>query len=201
MRRLVVATHNPGKQREIEARLKALDCKVLALADIGEPIEIVEDASTFEGNALKKARAVANATGLPALADDSGLEVEALGNKPGVHSARYGGPELDDRGRCAHLLRALAHVPPRDRTARFRAVLVYLEPGSGSKPRMFNGVVDGRIGLEQKGEHGFGYDPVFVPNGYREPMAVLGPEIKARISHRAQALDAFVRFYESLALS
>jgi XTP/dITP diphosphohydrolase len=196
MRRLVVATHNPGKQREIEDRLKAIDCEVLALANIDNSIDILEDTNTFEGNALKKARAVANLTGLPALADDSGLEVDALGNEPGVHSARYGGPGLDDEGRCAHLLRALAHVPPKDRTARFRAVLVYLEPGS--EPRVFNGVVEGKIGLEQRGDHGFGYDPVFVPVGYRDPMAVLGPEIKARISHRAQALDAFVRFYESL---
>ncbi len=193
MKRVIIATRNRGKLKELKERLESLDCEVTSLADFNDRFEVEEDADTFEGNALKKARAVFELTGLPTLADDSGLEVDALERKPGVHSARYGGSGLDDSGRCELLLNELAHVPPQKRTARFRAALVYLAPGES--PVTFHGDVEGRIGLELSGEHGFGYDPVFIPEGYRDTMAALGPEIKGRISHRAKALDAFVDYF------
>jgi XTP/dITP diphosphohydrolase len=193
VKHLVVATHNQGKLKEIRERLSDLNCRVTSLADYDTPFDIVEDADTFEGNALKKARAVVELTGRPALSDDSGLEVDALGGAPGVHSARYGG--LDDRGRYQRLLQALADIPDERRTARFRAAIVYLEPGGD--PEFFDGVVNGVIGHEARGDHGFGYDPVFIPEGHQDPMAVLGPEIKSHISHRARALDAFLAYYSA----
>lgn len=195
MNRIVVATHNRGKLREIRQRLEQLSCDVMCLADFDDPFDIVEDADSFEGNARKKARVVAAKTGLPTLADDSGLEVDALGGRPGVYSARYGGDDLNDQARYTLLLEELAGVVSEERTARFRVALVFVEPKGGE--HLFEGTVEGRIATVPRGTHGFGYDPVFVPNGYDAPMAKLGPDIKRRISHRAQALDAFAAWFES----
>ena len=191
--RLIVATGNSGKLKEIRARL-ASAVEVKGLRDLDSNIEIVEDADSFEGNALKKVTAVFDVIRLPCLSDDSGLEVDALDGRPGVHSARFGGPGLSDAGRCEYLLKQLTKIPEQRRTARFRAVLAYLAPGKD--PVFFHGTLEGRIATAPAGTHGFGYDPVFIPNGYDRPLAVLGPELKARISHRALALDKFQAFMQ-----
>jgi len=190
--RLVVATQNQGKLVEIRELLADLPFEIGSLADLDQPVEIVEDADTFAGNAIKKAEAVVTLTGQPALADDSGLEVDILGGRPGVRSARYGGEGLDDGDRCQRLLTELFMVPDVRRAARFRCAMAYLEPDGA--PRMFYGVLDGRIAVNPAGEHGFGYDPVFIPDGHERTLAELGPEVKNGISHRARALSAFARW-------
>ncbi|MCP4198670.1 MAG: RdgB/HAM1 family non-canonical purine NTP pyrophosphatase [Proteobacteria bacterium] len=196
MKRLIVATKNAGKVREIQYRLSALDIEVSSLLDEASNISIVEDADTFVGNAIKKAVTTAAAANRPALADDSGLEVDALDGRPGIYSARYGGENLDDKGRYELLLKELAEVPEKKRAARFQAALAFVEPGT--EPRIFEGTVEGKIAFSPAGTNGFGYDPIFVPSGYDVTIASLGPEIKNRISHRGKALDAFVRWLTSL---
>lgn len=191
MKRIVVATRNSGKLAEIERRISDLGWVISSLADFDDDLEIVEDADTFEGNAVKKARAAFDAFGCPSLSDDSGLEVDALDGRPGVYSARYGGESLDDKGRNLHLLQELAHVPSPLRTARFRAVIAFCP--DRDETTLFHGVLEGTIALSPAGAHGFGYDPVFVPRGYEQTLAALGPQIKGRISHRAKALNDFVR--------
>jgi XTP/dITP diphosphohydrolase len=193
--RLVVATKNNGKLAEMRDELRAIGFEPVSLRDLPREIEIIEDAPTFAENAAKKALAVVGACGCPALADDSGLEVDALGGAPGVLSARYGGEGLDDAGRTAKLLEALAGVPERERAARFRCAIAFAEPGR--EPRIFEGVFEGRIGFSPVGSHGFGYDPVFVPRGYGITLAEIPPDEKRRVSHRAKALAAFAAWVRS----
>ncbi|MCP4675429.1 MAG: RdgB/HAM1 family non-canonical purine NTP pyrophosphatase [Deltaproteobacteria bacterium] len=192
MKRLIVATKNKGKIVELRSRLESLGFEVCSLIDLDNEITIVEDADTFAGNAIKKATTVCEATDCPALADDSGLEVDALGGRPGVRSARYGGEGLDDRARFELLLSEIRDVPINERSARFRASIAFIEPGGS--PKVFDGTLEGNIAFEPSGSHGFGYDPVFIPKGFEQTLATLGPEIKNRISHRAKALDTFVKF-------
>jgi len=193
--RLVIATKNAGKVAELRDLLGALGFDVLPLHDLPDAPEIVEDAGTFSGNAAKKAIAVAAAYGCAALGDDSGLEVDALGGAPGVLSARYGGEGLSDVARNDLLLEALRDVPAPARTARFRCALAFAAPGASA--RMFEGVFPGRIAFTPRGRHGFGYDPVFVPDGYDVSLAEIPPEEKRRMSHRARALAAFAHWVES----
>jgi len=193
--RLVIATKNAGKVAELRELLGALGFDALSLRDLEDAPEIVEDADSFSGNALKKALAVAAAYGCAALADDSGLEVDALGGAPGVLSARYGGEGRSDADRNALLLEALRDVPAAARAARFRCALAFVEPGA--EARTFEGVFPGRIAFAPSGRHGFGYDPIFVPDGYRVSLAEIPPDEKRRVSHRAQALAAFARWVES----
>jgi XTP/dITP diphosphohydrolase len=195
MLRLVVATRNPGKVAEIEEAVRGLGFDVRSLLDMAAPVEIAEDADTFAGNAVLKATAVSDAYGCRALADDSGLVVDALGGGPGVRSARYGGEGLDDRARCTLLLRELEQVPDALRTARFRCALAYREPGAA--PVVFEGVFEGRISRAPAGDGGFGYDPVFVPEGGERTLAQLPLTEKKRISHRAKALSAFAAWLRS----
>ena len=190
MKKLLVATRNPGKTSEIRQKLAPRGFEVLSLLDSGLDISVVEDEESFSGNAIKKAVAVSRATGGPALADDSGLEVRALGGAPGVWSARYGGEALSDRQRCEKLLAELAEATPENRSARFCSVLAYAEPKKA--PVIFEGMLTGSIALALAGDLGFGYDPIFIPEGYDKTLAELGPHIKNRISHRAKALDAFI---------
>ena len=191
MKRLIVATNNQGKLLEIKRRLTNPDLEISSLADFAEQIEVIEDADTFEGNAVKKACEASAKFDCPALSDDSGLEVDALGGSPGVFSARYGGQGLDDRGRYLHLLEELKDIPSNERTARFRAAVAFVLPGL--PPAVYHGTLEGAIALAPSGTHGFGYDPVFIPSGYERTLAELGPEIKGAISHRAAALEGFVR--------
>jgi XTP/dITP diphosphohydrolase len=193
--RLVIATKNAGKVAEVRDLLEALGFDVVSLRDLPDPPEIVEDADSFVGNASKKALAVAAAYGCAALADDSGLEVDALGGAPGVLSARYGGDGLSDPARNLLLLEALAGVPTPARTARFRCALAFAAPGVA--PEVFEGIFHGRIALAPSGTNGFGYDPIFLPDGYDVTLAEIPPAEKRRVSHRAQALAAFSRWVES----
>lgn len=189
MDNLLVATNNPGKIREYEALLADLPVEITFPGQEGLDMEVAETGDTFEENARLKAVAFAQASGLLTLADDSGLEVDALGGAPGVHSARYAGPGASDEDRYRKLLAALADVPPDRRSARFRCVVAVAQPDGAVYTA--DGVCEGQIGFEPRGEHGFGYDPVFLVQGYDGlTMAELDPEVKNRISHRARAARA-----------
>jgi XTP/dITP diphosphohydrolase len=181
--RLLFATTNAGKLRELRG-LVGDAVEVVSLADLPPLPDVVEDEGTLEGNALKKAREYARATGLPALADDSGLFVDALGGRPGVHSARYA--PGDDRARYEKLLTELSGVPDEKRTASFRCALALVKPGGGES-KVEVGRCEGRIGHAPSGTHGFGYDPVFIVSDKGRTMAELAAEEKSAVSHRGAA--------------
>ncbi|MBC12847.1 MAG: non-canonical purine NTP pyrophosphatase, RdgB/HAM1 family [Rhodothermaceae bacterium] len=186
--RLVLATRNPGKVAELQARLGPLGVDLVSAADLGAP-EVVEDADTLRGNADKKARALARHTGLPALADDTGLEVDALGGAPGVYSARFAGPDADDAANRRKLIADLDGIA--DRAARFRTVLVFVD--RDGQALAFDGVCEGVITEGEVGDGGFGYDALFRPaDGDGRTFAQMSTAEKNRISHRGRALDAFV---------
>ncbi len=184
-RRLLLATNNAGKIREIRELLDGCGWEIVTPRDLGLSLDVVEDGTTYEQNARKKAEAFAAAAGLPALADDSGIEVDALEGRPGLHSARYGGPDMSERDQCELVLRELAGVADERRTARFRAVVVVA--GLDGAPA-FEGVIEGRITHEIRGEGGFGYDPIFQPLGFDITTAEMPREEKNKISHRARAV-------------
>lgn len=186
MRRLVLATHNRHKAEELRALLRTTDIEVLTLDAFPQVGEIEEDNPTLEGNALKKARQVFRLTGMPSLADDTGLEVDALGGAPGVHSSRYAGPGATYADNVRKLLQELKDVPPHRRTARFRCVLAFVAPHNVE--RVVEGECRGTILHEPRGLHGFGYDPVFLPDGFTETFAEMNAATKNRISHRGEAL-------------
>lgn len=184
---LLVATHNAGKLREFQALLAPLELVSAATATPG--LTVKETGRTFAENAALKARAFAQASGLITLADDSGLEVDALGGAPGVLSARYGGPHLDDQGRCRLLLEALRPFPePARRGARFRCCLVAWAPDG--RHCQAEGACEGLIAHNPAGEEGFGYDPLFFVPEHHQTMAQLAPQVKNEFSHRARALRA-----------
>ncbi|MCM8746643.1 RdgB/HAM1 family non-canonical purine NTP pyrophosphatase [Thermomicrobium sp. CFH 73360] len=183
--RIVVATANPGKIRELRALLPSCFEAVTA-GELGIKLP-PETADTFAENALIKARAAAQSSGLVALADDSGLEVDALGGRPGVHSAHYAGEGATDRDNIQRLLKELRGVPLERRTARFRAVIALVAPDG--REALAEGVVEGRIIEEPRGESGFGYDPIFQPLGSEHTFAEMSAEEKNQRSHRAQALQ------------
>ena len=184
-RRLVVASLNRAKVRELVALLGEIPYVIVPLADVPGATLPEETAETYEGNALLKARAVARLEGDVVLADDSGLEVDALGGAPGVHSARFGGPGLDDAGRTALLLERLRDVPPERRTARFRCVIALV--GDTAPARTVEGVVEGLIAPAPRGNAGFGYDPVFFHPGFGRTFGELTETEKSGVSHRALA--------------
>ena len=183
--RLVVASRNRAKVRELIALLGDIPYRVVPLADVPGAMLPEETAETYEGNALLKARAAAAIEGEVALADDSGLEVDALGGAPGLHSARFGGPGLDDTGRTALLLERLRGIPPERRTARFRCVIVIVARTGGA--RTVEGVVEGLISDAPRGTGGFGYDPVFFHPALGRTFGELSEAEKSRVSHRALA--------------
>lgn len=194
--RLVLASGNRGKLAELRGLLGDLPLSLQALGDFtAEAAE--ETAPSFVENAILKARHAAAASGLPALADDSGLEVDALGGAPGVHSARYAGPAADDAANRARLLQQLVDVPADRRTARFRCLLVYLRHAADPWPQIFSGTWEGRIALVEAGQHGFGYDPLFWLPEHGCTAAQLEPADKARVSHRAQAAQALRVFLQA----
>lgn len=184
--RLVVATRNPGKVREIQAILADLPLEILSLADFPDLPDVAETGDTFEENAALKARAICQATGLLTLADDSGLEVDALGGAPGVYSSRFAGPTATDADRNTILLQKLRGVPPPQRTARFVAAVAIASPEGWVHTT--RATCEGQIALAPRGQHGFGYDPVFLLPDRGVTMAELPPEEKNQISHRARAL-------------
>ena len=196
--RILVATMNAGKLREYERLLDDVPgLELETMASIAQKVDVDEDRDTFAGNALKKATEIAKLAGMPCLADDSGLEVDALGGRPGVYSARYAGEDASDAQNNAKLLDELSDTADQQRTARFRCAIAVVDE-SGSELATVDGACEGRIGREPRGTHGFGYDPLFVPDGYTQTMAELGPETKNEISHRAQAAAKLVPFLRQL---
>jgi XTP/dITP diphosphohydrolase len=196
--RILIATMNAGKLREYERLLADVPgLELETMASLSEPVEVVEDCDTFVGNARKKATEVAAAAGVPCLSDDSGLEVDALGGGPGVHSARYSGEGATDASNNAKLLEELSDVADDARTARFQCAIVVVD-ADGRELAVAEGACEGRIGRELRGAHGFGYDPLFVPDGYTETMAELGPDTKNEISHRAKAAAKLVPLLQQL---
>ena len=186
-RRVVLATGNPGKLREMRAILASHDLEVVAQADLGIAPP-VEDGDSFVANALLKARHASEIAGLPVIADDSGIEVDALGGRPGIHTARYAGPDADERANNAKLLMELAGMPREKRTARYRCAMVFLRGAGDPAPIIAEASWEGRIGLERRGMGGFGYDPLFIVEGGSITAAEMGPEEKNRVSHRGRAL-------------
>ena len=183
---LLIATHNPGKVREYRELLRGLDLPLVSLSDVGIAREVAETGETFAENAWLKARAYAALSGLLTLSDDSGLEVDALGGAPGIHSARYGGDACpDDAARVNLLLSNLQGIPWAQRTARFRCVIALQHP-QGAEVSVA-GAVAGMIQYTPQGKDGFGYDPVFYLPSLRRTMAQLPLDEKNRISHRANA--------------
>jgi XTP/dITP diphosphohydrolase len=190
--RLVLATRNAGKVREIAAIYDHLGIAWLSLADVPHIGAVAEEGETYAANAAGKARTVAVAARLPALADDSGVEIDALGGAPGIHSARFLGPSATDAERNARIIQELEDISEAKRTARYvAAVAVALPDGS---VRVFEGACEGWIVRAPRGTGGFGYDPIFVPVGETRTMAEIPAEIKNRISHRARALHAAERY-------
>jgi XTP/dITP diphosphohydrolase len=189
MRDLLVATTNRGKFVEVRAQLRSLPLRILSLQDLTSPPAVVEDGESFEENALKKARTLAEFSGLMTLADDSGLEVDALGGGPGIHSARYAGAEGDDERNNQKLLDALANVPQRKRTARFVCALALWLPGA--KPGsewIARESCEGEIAFAPTGCLGFGYDPLFFFPPMGKTFGELERDTKATVSHRGKAL-------------
>ncbi|MEE9614170.1 MAG: XTP/dITP diphosphatase [Thermodesulfobacteriota bacterium] len=184
--KIVLASTNKGKIEEIRGLLQGLPVEVLTLDEFPEIELPPETGSSFKDNALVKARFVAEKTGCTALADDSGLQVEALGGRPGVRSARYAGEGATDRENNAKLLVALKDVPPGKRGARFVCAVALVEPSGAEET--FEGQFEGEIGFEPRGEDGFGYDPIFMLSERGRTVAELPPGEKNRISHRAEAL-------------
>ncbi len=187
MRTYVLATANPDKAQEIRAILDGLDVTLIPRPD--DVPEVIEDGETLEDNALLKARALCEATGMAAIADDTGLFVDVLNGAPGVYSARYAGEDATYADNCAKMLRELTGVDAAKRTARFRTVAAVAYPDGSWF--VVDGEVEGHIAEEPRGENGFGYDPIFVPEGTKgRSMAQLAPEEKHALSHRGNAFRA-----------
>jgi XTP/dITP diphosphohydrolase len=190
---LLVATSNAGKQTEFRELLVAWPGKIVFPQDLGLELAVEERGDSFAEIAVVKARAYAAASGLPSLADDSGLEVDALGGAPGTHTARYAGPGASDADRYRKLLAALGDTPLEERTARFRCAVALADPaGEGQRGDVCvtQGRCEGLIAFEPRGANGFGYDPVFYLPEYGCTMAELSTELKNQISHRARAVQA-----------
>ena len=192
MEKLIFATGNMNKLREIKQILAGLDYEILSMKEAGVDIDIVEDGKTFEENALIKARAVCKASGHLALADDSGLEVDALGKEPGIYSARYMGEDTSYDIKNQNIIDRLAGVDDEYRTARFVCAMAAVFPNGTEKT--FVRTMEGRIGYEIAGENGFGYDPIFYLPEYGKTSAEISPEEKNAISHRGKALRALAEY-------
>lgn len=193
--RLLVATGNPGKLSELRDLLAPMGREVLSPEDLAWAADISEDGDTLEENALIKAREGVRVTGLATLADDSGLFVDALQGAPGIHSARYAGEDQDPTANCRKLLEALAGVPPEDRGAEFRCVIALVH--ADGTERLFSGVCRGRILSQARGAGGFGYDPVFEPEGETVTFSQMAASRKNGMSHRGRAMQELCRFLES----
>lgn len=198
MKELLIATRNKKKLKEIKRLLKGSGIKIFCLDTFKDLPEVEEDGKTFNANARKKAIEISSRVKMLVMADDSGLEVSSLGNAPGIHSARYAGPSQNDDKNIKKLLKVLSSSTGAKRKARFRC-LICLSYGK-KVLRMIDGKAEGVIGFEVKGKTGFGYDPVFIPNGYNKTFAQLGSKEKDKISHRALALveakEAILKYFQ-----
>lgn len=192
LRQVVLASANGGKQREFAALLRGQDIELLLQTSLGIA-SAAETGNTFEANALLKARHAAQLSGLPALADDSGLEVDALHGRPGVYSARYAGESAGDDDNNRKLLGELSGVAEPDRTARYRCVLALVRRADDASPLLASGAWEGSIATQSAGKGGFGYDPLFIPQGFTQRVAQLPAELKNRVSHRARAAAELLR--------
>jgi XTP/dITP diphosphohydrolase len=195
MMQLVAATRNTGKLREIRALFAGHDIRVVSAGDFPGCPEVIEDGATFAANAAKKAREAAAFTGHLTLADDSGLEVDILDGRPGIHSARFAGEDAGDAENTKKLLQELAGVPAEQRGAAFRCVMALCRPDGFC--RLFSGRLEGVILEERRGREGFGYDPVFFVPDYGKTLAELPLETKNRISHRGRALARLLEFFKT----
>lgn len=191
-RKLVFATNNQHKLEEVSYILGD-QIELLSLKDIGCDVDIPETADTLEGNAYLKAKYVVENYHLDAFADDTGMEVEALNNAPGIYSARYAGDTKDSQANMNKILNELQGI--ENRKARFRTVISLILNG---KEYIFEGIINGRIIEEKRGETGFGYDPIFMPDGYEQTFAEMGNEVKNTISHRALAVQKLCEFLRSI---
>jgi len=189
MNTIVLASRNKHKIEELRSTLKPLGITLKSTYDFPDLEEVIEDRDTLEGNALKKAHYVSQVTGLPTLSDDTGLEVDALDGRPGVYSARYAGESSSYQDNVDKLLDELSEVADNDRGAQFRTVVAFV---TGESSYTFEGICRGQILTEEHGDKGFGYDPVFKPNGYDQTFAQLDSDIKNEISHRGRSIQKFV---------
>lgn len=192
MSKIVLASGNAGKVREINSLLQSHGFEVVSQNEFNVP-EVIEDGLTFVENAIKKARNACKHTGLPAIADDSGIEVDALHKAPGIYSARYAGEDADDAKNNSKLLEALRDLPEAERTARYQCVMVYMQSEDDPTPIITQGSLEGRILSSPLGNGGFGYDPLFWLEDKNCSAAQLSLQEKNRISHRGQALQALVK--------
>ena len=190
--KIIAATKNKNKLREFGEILKGFE--IISQEEAGVDIDVEETGSTFEENSYLKAKTIFEATGISAIADDSGLCVDALNGAPGVYSARYGGEGLDDKGRTQLLLKNMRDVPDEKRSARFVSVITLVGNEGIITAR---GECEGKIDYSPKGENGFGYDPVFFVEKYAKTMAEISPEEKNAISHRGKALEIFAKKLEN----
>lgn len=190
---IILATHNRGKMKEMSSILAPLSVKLLTLEDFPQIGEIPETGKTLKENAFIKAETVHQKTGLPALADDTGLEVDALDGAPGVHSSRYDGETATFEDNCRKMLQEMDGIPPKERTARFHTVIAFV---SNSGNEWTEGMVEGRILEKKRGDGGFGYDPLFYYPPLKKTFAELNSEQKNNISHRGKALRNFCQILE-----
>lgn len=200
MTSIVLATGNQGKVKELSSLLAKHNIEILPQSDFNVP-DVPETGTTFVENAIIKARHAAKISGLPAIADDSGLEVDALQGAPGVFSARYAGEGASDDDNTEKLLTALADTPLAKRSARFHCVLVYMAHENDPTPLICHGMWEGSILTEKRGEQGFGYDPVFWVEQYQKTSAELPRDVKNSLSHRGKALEQLVEKFSLLAVS
>jgi XTP/dITP diphosphohydrolase len=191
MKKIFIASKNKGKVKEIISILEGSGIELFSLLDRNDIPDIEETGTTFEENAYIKAKAVCDVVKIPVLADDSGLEVDHLNGAPGVYSARYAGENASDKQNCEKLLKELEGVEHKSRTARFKCVLILFD---GNNKRYFEGKCEGKIDMSPKGNGGFGYDPLFQPEGYTQTFGELGPDIKNNISHRGKALARLKKY-------
>ena len=196
MDKIVFATTNAGKIKEIKEILSDFDVEVVSMKEMNITADIEENGATFEENSLIKARAVSKLTGLPALADDSGLEVDYLNGEPGIYSARYLGRDTDYDYKNNYIIKKLKEAKGEERSARFVCVISLVLPDG--REFVKKGVMEGRIGYEIKGENGFGYDPIFYLPEYGKTSAEISAEEKNKISHRGKALSAMKELIASL---
>jgi XTP/dITP diphosphohydrolase len=198
MKKIIIATQNRGKAKDFEALFGPLGYEVLTLHDVAEDMDVEETGSTFEENALLKATALANHLQTIVIADDSGLEIDALDGRPGIYSARYAGEAKSDEANMEKVLKELETVKESDRTARFVCAIAVASPSS--KPFTVRGTCEGIIATERKGENGFGYDPIFYVPAENKMMAELTAEQKGAISHRGNALKKLAANLDDLFL-
>ncbi|MDC3412567.1 XTP/dITP diphosphatase [Terrihalobacillus insolitus] len=188
MKKIMIATKNEGKVKEFKQLFLKYGVDVISLLDMEEDIPDVEETgTTFEQNAALKAETISAVLNIPVIADDSGLEIRALEGRPGVYSARYAGTSKNDRANLDKVLTELTGVPDENRAARFVCVIAVAQPGKSTFTK--RGTCEGKIGLHPTGKHGFGYDPIFIPNEYNRTMAQLSADEKNAISHRRNALS------------